>query len=349
MSYLIPKTRVPPLTTAVGFNAQHAPMGAFMSFTCGHFGTRGGIGVEIGQPAGQDLFVGLKDGGRFDRAPLRCLPFFADAAGEQTHGGEFLVEQAGPAEQHATPDLTSFTEDQISRHYGWASDTWRAGSLGFTIYSPFGQILDPAGASPAALRDTLSPSVTAELSIDNRNGERTKTGVFALRFPGGGVRTLRLGGGERPRWAFVERGRLGFAATSAGGGRLVPFQRWDASAGLRDPNPVHQLGGCAGVCVEVPAGEVAVVRLALGCYAPASSRPASRPATSTRDASRRWPTCSATPSTASTAAPPAPTHSTRNCSAADLAPTSSSSSPTRPAATTAAPNFWRPPASRFGL
>ena len=25
----------------INFNAQHSPMGAFMSFTCGHFGTRG--------------------------------------------------------------------------------------------------------------------------------------------------------------------------------------------------------------------------------------------------------------------------------------------------------------------
>ena len=269
MSYPPQNLRVPPLTTSTGFNAQHSPMGAFMSFTCGHFGTPGGLGVEVGQPAGQDLFVGLKDGDRFDRAPLRCLPFFADARGERTHGEEFLVEQAGPAEQNVTPDLFAFAADEIKRHYGWASDAWHAGRLGFTVYTPFGEIPDPADASPAALREALSPSVTADLRIDNRDGEKTKTGVFAIRFPGGGVRTLPLPGGDRPRWAFVERGRLGFAATLAeGSGELVPFQRWDASAGLRDPNPVHQLGGCAGVCVEVPAGEMAVVRIALGCYLP---------------------------------------------------------------------------------
>ena len=269
MSYSTQHSRVPPLTTPIGFNAQHSPAGAFLSFTCGHFGTRGGLAAELGRPASQDLFVGVKDGDRFGRAPLRCLPFFADAAGERTHGDEFLVEQAGPAEGNATPDVTPFAEGDIARHYGWATDAWRAGGLGFTVHTPFGPIPDPADASINALREALSPSVTAELTVDNRDGKATKTAVFAVHFPGGGVRTFRLGGGETPRCAFVERGRLGFAATLAeGGGVLVPFQRWNASVGLSDPNPVHQLGNCAGVGVEVPAGEVAVVRLALGCYLP---------------------------------------------------------------------------------
>ena len=39
------------LSCPIGFNAQHSPMGAFMSFTCGHPGTKGGIGLQIGQPA----------------------------------------------------------------------------------------------------------------------------------------------------------------------------------------------------------------------------------------------------------------------------------------------------------
>ena len=30
-----------PLTGPIGFNAQHSPMGAFMSFTCGNPGTKG--------------------------------------------------------------------------------------------------------------------------------------------------------------------------------------------------------------------------------------------------------------------------------------------------------------------
>ena len=51
-----------PLPYHLSFNAQHSPMGAFMSFTCGNFGTRGGIGLQIGQPGDQEVFIGFKDG-----------------------------------------------------------------------------------------------------------------------------------------------------------------------------------------------------------------------------------------------------------------------------------------------
>src|SRR5262245_66323313 len=70
---------IPPLAGSINFNAQHSPMGAFMSFTCGHVGTGGGIGVEIGRPANQNLFIGVKRGDRKSREPLRCLPFVKGA------------------------------------------------------------------------------------------------------------------------------------------------------------------------------------------------------------------------------------------------------------------------------
>src|SRR3954471_21546659 len=65
----------PPPLPEINFNAQHAPTGAFMSFTCGHFGSGGGIGVEVGKPADQNLFIGVKSGDRKSPSPVRCLPF----------------------------------------------------------------------------------------------------------------------------------------------------------------------------------------------------------------------------------------------------------------------------------
>src|SRR6186997_3410755 len=66
---------VPNFGGKINFNAQHAPAAAFMSFTCGHFGTGGGIGVEIGRPANQNLFIGVKQGDRKSRESVKCLPF----------------------------------------------------------------------------------------------------------------------------------------------------------------------------------------------------------------------------------------------------------------------------------
>ena len=256
---------VPPLQVPIGFNAQHSPMGAFMSFTCGHRGTGGGIGVQIGQPARQNLFVGVKDAARRDDAPLRCLPLFK---GSDPDAEKFLVEQAGPSEGNVKANVSAFADDAIARHYGWATDTWTAEGLTFAIHTPFGEIPEPAAAMSESLRDAIAPSIIATLTVDNREGSSTRTGVFALGFPEQGVRLTQLdddaGGGT---WAFSQHGRIGFAATADDGpGELTPFQRWDPAAALLDATPVHQLGSCCGFGLEVPAGEVATMRIALGCY-----------------------------------------------------------------------------------
>src|ERR1035437_7300530 len=96
----------------VSFNAQHSPMGAFMSFTCGNFGTRGGIGLQIGQPGDQEVFVGFKDGDRHSDATLNCLPFYTAAVNRASDA--VLVEQAGPAEQNVKPDAVPFKEGEFT-------------------------------------------------------------------------------------------------------------------------------------------------------------------------------------------------------------------------------------------
>ena len=104
-----------PLSCPITFNAQHSPMGAFMSFTCGNVGTRGGIGLQIGQPADQEVFIGVIDGDRYSDATLKCLPFYVGAATNQAEA--FMVEQAGPSEQNVRPDAAPFDLKEIDRCY----------------------------------------------------------------------------------------------------------------------------------------------------------------------------------------------------------------------------------------
>src|SRR5688572_27999737 len=128
---------VPPFHGNISFNAQHAPFGAFFSFTCGHFGTRGGFGLQIGKPGNQDLYIGVKDGDRFSEAPLKVLPFYEGAA-DANEAARYDVERdAGPAEQNVKPKVVAYAKDQIRRHYGWATDRWVTDDLEFTIYTPF--------------------------------------------------------------------------------------------------------------------------------------------------------------------------------------------------------------------
>src|SRR4051812_37738901 len=96
-----PEDAIPPFTGNVSFNAQHSPVGAFMSFTCGHFGSGGGSGAEIGKPADQSLFVGIKQGRRRDKGNVRCLPFMKVAGRAGAGAADYAVEQAAA---HASPD-----------------------------------------------------------------------------------------------------------------------------------------------------------------------------------------------------------------------------------------------------
>jgi hypothetical protein len=262
------------LSCHTGFNAQHSPMGAFMSFTCGNFGSRGGIGLQIGQPGDQEVFIGFKEGDRYSDAPLQCLPFYTAAVDRSADA--FLVEQAGPAEQNVKPDAVPIGEGAFARSFGWASDQWTAQGLSFSVYSPFGAIPDPAAASDEQMREGLLPAVIARLELDNTHCAGTRTAIFALNHARPGSRTLAedLGSG---RVAFAFRREAGGAAelldfTFSEEGEKINvgpflFMRWSASDGVRERhNPVHLLGSCPGFGFEVPAGKKYGIVIALGSY-----------------------------------------------------------------------------------
>jgi len=267
-------TKRAPLSCQLSFNAQHSPMGAFMSFTCGNFGTRGGIGLQIGQPGDQEIFIGFKKGDRHSGETLKCLPFYAGAVNRAADA--FLVEQAGPAEQNVKPDAEPFKDGELERSYGWASDEWRADGLTFSVYSPFGSIPDPATDGKRQMREGLLPAVVARLVLDNTKGTATKTAMFAMNHarPGTRILTDDLGAG---RLGFAFRREAGGAAelkdftSSKKGAKIAAepfvFMRWSASDGVREKhNPVHLLGSCPGFGFEVPAGKKYGLTIALGSY-----------------------------------------------------------------------------------
>ena len=249
-------------------------MGAFMSFTCGNFGTRGGIGLQIGQPGDQEVFIGYKEGDRFADSTLKCLPFYTAAVSRAADA--FLVEQAGPAEQNVKPDAVPFKDSEFSRSYGWASDEWQAEGLRFSVYSPFGSIPDPASANKQTMREGLLPAVVARLVFDNTSGKTTRTAMFALNHARPGSRILEDKIGSS-RVAFAFRREAGGAAelldftSNASGDKLdaapFVFMRWSASDGVRERyNPVHLLGSCPGFGFEVPAGKKYGIVIAIGSY-----------------------------------------------------------------------------------
>ena len=247
----------------INFNAQHSPMGAFMSFTCGHFGTRGGIGVEIGAPANQDLYIGIKEGDRSSNQPLKCLPFFKAANSKSADA--FLVEQAaGPSEQSEKAFVVAYTAEQIHRNYHWASDCWTTEDFTFSVFTPFAEIPDPAIATLAQMRQALVPAVIAELTVDNTAGKQTKSAFFSMNFNDPGWLPLS-GAGERTV-GFAHKNKIGILGKlDDPTASLDLFCRWTPDKGLADP-VAHLLGSCPGLGFEVPGGQKRTLRLVLGCY-----------------------------------------------------------------------------------
>ncbi len=257
-----------PFKGNISFNAQHSPMGAFMSFTCGHFGTRGGIGVQIGKPANQDLYIGVKEGDRSSDVPLKCLPFFQTTRSGGAGAADFQVEQAGPSEQQAEPKVIAYSKDQIERRYGWATDAWKTSDFTFAVYTPFGSIPDPALSDHKSLAAALRPAVIAELTIDNTHGTTTKTAFFAMNFNEPGWRPLTISKSGRRR-GFALRREIGVIAEVADHSDECPtlFCRWTPDEGLRQ-HTMHLLGSCPGVLIEVAPGQKRTLRLSLGCHLP---------------------------------------------------------------------------------
>ncbi len=71
------------------FNAHHSPVGAHASFTLGFPGAKGGLGLELGKPADQDVYIGVesRDGTCFE-----ALPFFA---GSEDESKRYVVQEQG--------------------------------------------------------------------------------------------------------------------------------------------------------------------------------------------------------------------------------------------------------------
>lgn len=251
-----------PFCENINFNAQHSPAGAFASFTCGHFGTAGGFGIQIGKPGDQGLYVGIKQGDRRDDAPIICLPFFEPP--KTNLAASFLVEQVGPPEQHGTAVTPTYPAEQIRRQYGWATDRWTTPDFEFAIYTPFPDLPDPKTADARPMAEAVCPAVIAEMVIDNTAGKTPKTAFFSLGIGDPGVRLLDQGIGFAHRNGYGIRAEAKFDDNSTA--EPFVFMRWTPDGGLKDVNPFHMLGNNPGIGIVVPAGQRCSLRLALGVH-----------------------------------------------------------------------------------
>jgi hypothetical protein len=147
------------------FNAHHSPIGAFASFTLGHQGASGGLGLELAGPANQNIYIGLQQN---DGEDFEMLPFYGDAINQKQNFDS--TNDPHSAKKRIKP----FDDASIRRDFRLCSDIWTAKELTFALYSPVRSIPDPLSSSDQILQSVLIPAVFAEITIDNRMGTAEK-------------------------------------------------------------------------------------------------------------------------------------------------------------------------------
>jgi hypothetical protein len=245
------------------FHSQHAPFGAFASFTLGLVGSQGGFGQSLRGPARQNIYVGFRLAGQGQangaEATWRLLPFFTlPESTEVAFTGEAATAQS-------PRNVRVLAPEEYQRTLGWASDTWRAGDdrFGFCLLSPFSKLKDPATMTKAEARKALSPHINGWIELDNSQGSEPAEIVFGV---GESDRLFRpLQDTDASLLGFAAGPDFGYA-TSAGAG-VESRQGFDVfNPKFEDFRGLHLIGGESALIFTVPAGRKKRFPLVLGFF-----------------------------------------------------------------------------------
>ena len=248
---------------SIDFFAHHSPFGAFASFTLGRFGKSGGFGLELGGPAAdQDVYIGLSRPG----AGTIALPFYREAT---SHSDAEAYTGETKSDISEARLWRPFLASEIKRTMGWASDTWSAGDLTFSVKTPFGPIPDLDTLGDDELRHCLCPSLLAELTLDNRESAEEASAFLAIRHADP-LRPLSSGANSALR-GIARAGEWGFAVHSdSGDDSAQECLSWDLLDFLSGPAsavpPRHLLSNMGGLRFRAAPGEIKTWTIALGFY-----------------------------------------------------------------------------------
>lgn len=247
------------MTNSIYYNAHHSPIGAFASFTLGFRGAKGGLGLELGKPADQNVYIGLqsREGDVYE-----ALPFFGAAEDEASR---YDVEKKG---KQSASSLVPFASSDLTRRFRAGVDTWQAGDLTFTIYSPVRPVPDPATAGEEELKAALVPAVLAELTVDNTAGTRPRIAFFGYEGNDPYSAMRRLGESEDEPCVGVGQGRNTAIAAARESGMTagLGFSMERILKPKHPQNLTFGLGRTGALLAETPAGEKRTYRFAIAFH-----------------------------------------------------------------------------------
>lgn len=240
------------------FNAHHSPIGAFASLTLGYRGAKGGLGLELKQPADRNIYIGIQSR---DSNCYKALPFFA---GGQDDSKRYDVERVDD-EIVQNEFFTPFHENEIIREFNVCTDRWIAEDLDVKIYSQVCSIPDPQKASAEELKSVLIPAVLVEMTIDNTKGKSIRRAFIGYdeTDPYYSMRHI-----NDDKQGIVGIAQGGLTAIIADSGIAYPAVNFSPECILGETlkeNWNFGLGNTALLIMEAPAGETTTYRFAV-CF-----------------------------------------------------------------------------------
>lgn len=249
---------MPGMLPSTDFYAHHSPFGAFASFTLGRYGKKGGFGLELPGPAQQDVYVALVRPGQ----GVTAFPFFTETRADEAEA------YTGEGDAEPTPaQWRTYAPDEIQREMGWATDTWTAGEISFTLFTPFGKVPDLRALGDHEIRRHICPAILAEITVDNSASDAEAFALFGI----GASDALRPlsdhGNGLR---GIARAGEWGFAVVPDGGEAheilTWPLMQEVLRVTPEYTPPLNRLANRGGLLLRVGAGEKRTFRIALGFY-----------------------------------------------------------------------------------
>lgn len=241
------------------FNAHHAPIGSFSSFTLGFPGAGGGFDLELGRSPKKNVYIGVES--REHVGKYHALPFFETGVDESKR---YDVENPDP-NPNKPEIILPYAKESVKRTFHLGTDTWEAGDISFTIYTQAQGVPEPGTASDDEMRLTLVPSVIAELTIDNTNHNRQRRAFFGYE-GSDSYSSMRRLNDTMDRFSGVGQGRL-TAITSKGPGvqAALHFSLENILTSCKE-NWKFGLGRVGALVMDVPAGEKKTYQFALSFY-----------------------------------------------------------------------------------
>lgn len=243
--------------TNIFFNAHHSPIGAFASFTLGFPGQSGGLGMELGKPADQNVYIGVEteQGGSYN-----ALPFFRGFEDEiQRFGLEDALEKKAV--------ISTWNPGQTKRIFSVSSDSWICPEMTFTIYSPVVSVPDPEGGDDEALKRAILPAVIAEMTIDNSQSSKPRKAFFGFQGNDPYCQMRQLKDTTDGTLQGIAQGRLyAIASDSRYVHTGLGFGIEDILCATRLENLNFGIGSVGSIVATIPAGAKETIRFAICFY-----------------------------------------------------------------------------------